>query len=137
MLKFLMATLFLGLVSFNTAQANEALNMSTAEDVNVEQGAQVGDFAASLLEDSTMQLEESTMRPRPGRGWFVRWRDADTGQDISGWVPSDRPVCGHGANCNCRGQNYCGEYRRGQRALYWDRGCRAYPRTIVCEAVRR
>ena len=134
MLKFLMATLFLGLVSFNTAQASDALNMSTVDDTAaVTQDAQVGevgDFTASLL-------EESTMRPRPGRGWFVRWRDADTGQDISGWVPSDRPVCGHGANCNCRGQNYCGEYRRGQRALYWDRGCRAYPRTIVCEAVRR
>lgn len=79
----------------------------------------------------------------PGRGggrassWLVRWRDLDTGRNISGWVQSGSPTCGHGNSCDCNGQNYCGTYSGGETALFWERGCRSRPARIVCDAQRQ
>lgn len=110
MLKFLMAVLFMSFVGSNFAQANQ--DFSSAADT------------VAAAEDMSVALDAR---------YQVQWRDARTGQSISGWVPSDRAVCGHGSNCACGGENFCGEHRRGQRVKYWDQGCGARPRTLVCD----
>ncbi len=79
-----------------------------------------------------MSTQEDLARPRRG-GFLVSWRDAYTGESVSGWVRSNRPSCDHGVACACGGSNYCGTYQAGGRAYVWDRGCYAQPRLIICE----
>ncbi|MBU4026557.1 hypothetical protein KKC83_03390, partial [Patescibacteria group bacterium] len=41
--------------------------------------------------------------------------------------------CGHGAGCNCNGQNYCGEYSNGETTTHWPyNNCNNAPWTIKC-----
>lgn len=87
------------------------------------------------------------VRP-PTRGYYARWRKVGGpgGPWASRWAwygPQfiqryGRPVCGHGAACNCRGQNYCRTgYTAGQRVPFWARGCNRAPWIVRCEIRRR
>lgn len=114
MLKILMAVLFMSFIGTSYASANETT--SSAPDT-------ISDVA-NMSDDANFAIDAR---------YQVQWRDARTGQSISGWVPSDRAVCGHGSNCACGGENFCGEHRRGQRVKYWDQGCGTRPRTLVCD----
>jgi hypothetical protein len=122
MLKFIMA---LVLVGFSGSFANAIENFSPAE---------------SSADQAMTEMLRPPRYPGPGgprRGFYIQWRDAYTGQSITGWTPSNTPTCGHGDNCACGGQNYCGQYGEGQQANYWDRGCWNQPRVIVCEVQAR
>ncbi len=93
--------------------------------------------ASSLAVNDTLSDQASSQadltRPRRRANYEVRWRDVNTGQDISGWVRSNQPICNHNDNCSCGGANYCGPHQVGTQVYYWDRGCGENPRVIVCE----
>lgn len=112
-------------------------------DAHAETSGDVYATEAAAQQNAGLNSEQSQAfnhnRDFPGnRGhngsWLVRWRDLDTGRNISGWVQSNSPTCGHGNACDCNRQNYCGQYRSGETALYWERGCRRQPTRIICDS---
>ncbi len=56
--------------------------------------------------------------------YFGRW-DRVGGGWTTGWVKlgGNADVCTHGSQCDCGGQNHCGNYRDGAVTTYWPNGC--------------
>lgn len=77
-------------------------------------------------------------RPAPAPQFSVEWVQPGGNFRVAATRggPPNAPLCVHALSCSCPGQgNYCGNFRNGETALFWDRGCNRRPMTIQC-AVR-
>lgn len=67
--------------------------------------------------------------------FVFQWRQVGGGWQ-SDLHQSRTPTCGHGANAVCHGEDYRGQYRNGETALFWIRGCDRRPIEIQCNVSR-
>ena len=70
-----------------------------------------------------------------------RWDQSSATGDgwTTNWIASgSRAICQHKREgCRCGWQNYCGDYRSGEFALWWQRGCQREPIRIRCTVEER
>jgi hypothetical protein len=76
--------------------------------------------------------------PSPGGGPYrSRW-DRIGGDWSSGWLGDrEQQACTHSANCNCYGQDFCGEHRDGAVTFVWPEGCERPSWLIRCRVEPR
>lgn len=79
---------------------------------------------------------------RQNSGYMARWRAISPGvswQSEWTYYPPEvgeshgRKVCGHGNNCGCNGQNFCGYVGAGETVTWWPHGCAAESWQLVCD----